>query len=212
MGTFCAARPSSGGMTASFLFNIPKRKKTSRPRRSSGLRAALAGGDGRHCGGVGTRACDGGRAAPNSLRRVGCVRSIELAHSNLSRKPPRPPKIPTAMTGKRFPPPWSIEDLGAAFVGQCQAQTRLRLLRGGARPAISSQACGPRTRRAGWLSISRSCRSCYRSRRGRSPGVVLEQLRQRSRPPLPYRRLALSPQNGALLRGTIRVSRTGSEA
>jgi hypothetical protein len=40
-----------------------------------------------------------------------------LARPNLSRKPQRPMRVPTAKTGKRrFPPPWSIQDLGAAFV------------------------------------------------------------------------------------------------
>jgi hypothetical protein len=32
-----------------------------------------------------------------------CVRRIELARPNLSRKPSHPLKIPTAMTGRRFP-------------------------------------------------------------------------------------------------------------
>ena len=37
-----------------------------------------------------------------------------MSRPNWSRKPPRP--ITTAIKGRRFPPPWSIEDLGAAFV------------------------------------------------------------------------------------------------
>jgi len=37
-----------------------------------------------------------------------------LARPNLSRKLPRP--LTTVIKGRRFPPPWSIEDLGAAFV------------------------------------------------------------------------------------------------
>ena len=45
-----------------------------------------------------------------------------MAHSNLSRKPPRPP---TAMKGRRFPPPWSIKDLGAAFVVKDSARRKL---------------------------------------------------------------------------------------
>jgi hypothetical protein len=45
-----------------------------------------------------------------------------LARSNLSRKPPHSLKIATAM---RFPPPWSIEDLGAAFVVKDSARHKL---------------------------------------------------------------------------------------
>jgi hypothetical protein len=48
-----------------------------------------------------------------------------LARSNLSRKPPRPLKVATAMKGMRFPPPWSIEDLGAAFVVKDSARHKL---------------------------------------------------------------------------------------
>jgi hypothetical protein len=48
-----------------------------------------------------------------TVERVGCLRSIELARPNLTRKPPRPPM--TAM-GRRFPPPWSTEELTEAFV------------------------------------------------------------------------------------------------
>jgi hypothetical protein len=48
-----------------------------------------------------------------------------LAHSNLSRKPPRPQKIATATKDRRFPPPWSIQDLGAAFVVKDSARHRL---------------------------------------------------------------------------------------
>jgi hypothetical protein len=51
-----------------------------------------------------------------SVERVGRLRSIELARSNLSRKPLRPLKIAIPMKGRSFPAPWSIEDLGAAFV------------------------------------------------------------------------------------------------
>ena len=51
------------------------------------------------------------------VERVGAVRSIELARSNLSRKLPRPLKAATGMKDRRrFPAPWSIRDLGAAFV------------------------------------------------------------------------------------------------
>jgi hypothetical protein len=51
------------------------------------------------------------------VERVGAVRSIELARSNLSRKLPRPLKVATGMKDRRrFPAPWSIRDLGAAFV------------------------------------------------------------------------------------------------
>jgi hypothetical protein len=46
-----------------------------------------------------------------------------LAHPNLSRKPPRLLQIPTTM--KAFPPPWSIEDLGAAFVVKDSARHKL---------------------------------------------------------------------------------------
>jgi len=42
-----------------------------------------------------------------------------LARPNLSRKPLRPPKT------LRFPPPWSIEDLGAAFVVKDSARHKL---------------------------------------------------------------------------------------
>jgi hypothetical protein len=60
------------------------------------------------------------------VERVGAVRSIELARSNLSRKPLRPLKIATAMKDRRhFPPPWSIEDLGAAFVVKDSARHKL---------------------------------------------------------------------------------------
>ena len=48
-----------------------------------------------------------------------------MARPNLSRRPPRPLKIPTAMKGRRFPPPWSIEDLGAAFVVKDSARHKL---------------------------------------------------------------------------------------
>jgi hypothetical protein len=48
-----------------------------------------------------------------------------LAPPNLSRKPPRPQKNPTAMKTRRFPPPWSIEDLGAAFVVKDSAKHKL---------------------------------------------------------------------------------------
>jgi len=48
-----------------------------------------------------------------------------LARQNLSRKPPRPLKIANAMKGRRFPPPWSIEDLGAAFVVKDSARHKL---------------------------------------------------------------------------------------
>jgi hypothetical protein len=51
------------------------------------------------------------------VERVGAVRSIELARSNLSRKLPRSLKIATGIKHRRrFPAPWSIRDLGAAFV------------------------------------------------------------------------------------------------
>jgi hypothetical protein len=59
------------------------------------------------------------------VERVGAVRSIELARSNLSRNPPRPLKVVTAIKGMRFPPPWSIEDLGAAFVVKDSARRKL---------------------------------------------------------------------------------------
>ena len=40
-----------------------------------------------------------------------------MARSNLSRKLPRPLKIATGMKDRRrYPAPWSIRDLGAAFV------------------------------------------------------------------------------------------------
>jgi hypothetical protein len=48
-----------------------------------------------------------------------------LARSNLSRKSPRPLKIATAAKGVRFLPPWSIEDLGAAFVVKDRARHKL---------------------------------------------------------------------------------------
>jgi hypothetical protein len=49
-----------------------------------------------------------------------------LARLNLSRKlPPRPLKIPTAVKGRGFPPPWSIKDLGAAFVVKDSARHKL---------------------------------------------------------------------------------------
>jgi hypothetical protein len=48
-----------------------------------------------------------------------------LARSNLPRKLPRAPKITPAMKGMRFPPPWSIEDLGAAFVVKDSARHKL---------------------------------------------------------------------------------------
>jgi hypothetical protein len=46
------------------------------------------------------------------VERVGCIRSIELARLNLSRKPPRPLKIAIPIKGRRFPAvvdqrPWS---------------------------------------------------------------------------------------------------------
>ena len=48
-----------------------------------------------------------------------------MPHQNLSRKPPRSLKIATAMKGRRFPPPWSVEDLGAAFVVKDSARHKL---------------------------------------------------------------------------------------
>ena len=48
-----------------------------------------------------------------------------MAHPNLSRKPPRSEKNPAAMKARRFPPPWSIEDLGAAFVVKDSARHKL---------------------------------------------------------------------------------------
>jgi hypothetical protein len=48
-----------------------------------------------------------------------------LAHPNLARKPARARKNPTAMNARRFPPPWSIEDLGAAFVVKDSAKHKL---------------------------------------------------------------------------------------
>ena len=48
-----------------------------------------------------------------------------MARSNLSRKLPRPLKIATAKKGMRFPPPWSIEDLGAAYVVKDSARHKL---------------------------------------------------------------------------------------
>jgi hypothetical protein len=45
-----------------------------------------------------------------------------LARPNWLRKPPRP--LPTAIK-RRFPPPWSIEDLGAAFVVKDSARRKL---------------------------------------------------------------------------------------
>src|SRR5262249_34443797 len=68
--------------------------------------------------------CRGGRQRL-SEERVGAVRSIELARSNLSRKPSRPLKTATATKAVRFPPPWSIEDLGAAFVVKDSARHKL---------------------------------------------------------------------------------------
>jgi hypothetical protein len=48
-----------------------------------------------------------------------------VARSNLSRNPPRLPKTPTAMKGRSFPTPWSIQDLGAAFVVRDGARHKL---------------------------------------------------------------------------------------
>ena len=46
-----------------------------------------------------------------------------MARPNLSRKLPRP--LTTVIKGRRFPPPWSIEDLGAAFVVKDSARHKL---------------------------------------------------------------------------------------
>ena len=48
-----------------------------------------------------------------------------MTRPNFSRKPLRPAKISTATKGRRFPPPWSIEDLGAAFVVKDSARHKL---------------------------------------------------------------------------------------
>ena len=48
-----------------------------------------------------------------------------MARPNLSLKPLHPLKIPTAMKGGRLPPPWSIQDLGAAFVVKDSARHKL---------------------------------------------------------------------------------------
>ena len=48
-----------------------------------------------------------------------------MASPNSSRKSPRPLKIPTTMKGRRFPPPWSIKDLGAAFVVKDSARHKI---------------------------------------------------------------------------------------
>ena len=45
-----------------------------------------------------------------------------MARPNWLRKPPRP--LPTAIK-RRFPPPWSIQDLGAAFVVKDSARRKL---------------------------------------------------------------------------------------
>ncbi len=54
-------------------------------------------------------------------------------------------KLP-AMPPRRFPPPWSVEEQKACFVVPTttdrSSRTRLRLLRGRARPAIDGKACG----------------------------------------------------------------------
>jgi hypothetical protein len=47
-----------------------------------------------------------------------------LARPNQSRKP-RLRKDPAAMRARSFPPPWSIEDLGAAFVVKDSARHKL---------------------------------------------------------------------------------------
>jgi hypothetical protein len=60
-----------------------------------------------------------------SVERVGCARSIELARPNLLRKPPRPQKNAATINTRLFPPPWSIEDLGAAFVVKDSARHKL---------------------------------------------------------------------------------------
>jgi hypothetical protein len=41
------------------------------------------------------------------------------------RKAPRPQKNPAAMKTRGFPPPWSVEDLGAAFVVKDGARHKL---------------------------------------------------------------------------------------
>ena len=48
-----------------------------------------------------------------------------MTRPNLSRKLPRPQKNPAAIKARRFPPPWSIEDLGAAFVVKDSARHKL---------------------------------------------------------------------------------------
>ena len=63
-----------------------------------------------------------------------------MARPNLSLKPLHPLKIPTAMKGGRLPPPWSIQDLGAAFVVKDSARRKLVYVYFEEKPAWRSAA------------------------------------------------------------------------
>jgi hypothetical protein len=76
---------------------------------------------------------------------------------------------------RRFPPPWTIEEMNDAFFivrdknGQALAYVYFESDPAGARPLICSHA----TKRGGLRRISQSCRGCWDGHRdGKSAGLL----------------------------------------
>jgi hypothetical protein len=75
--------------------------------------------------------------------------------------------LPPAVTPRRFPPPWTIEEHNnACFIVRDRGGQALAYFYFEERPADAlPPICSPRTRRGGWRRTSPSCRNCCGGRR-----------------------------------------------
>jgi hypothetical protein len=66
---------------------------------------------------------------------------------------------------RRFPPPWSVDELEACFVVKDDAGQKLAYVYYEEEPGRDRRPnCSPKMRREGLQRISPSCPSCYRAR------------------------------------------------
>jgi len=69
------------------------------------------------------------------------------------------------LTSRRFPPPWSLEDTGAAFVAKDGGGQKLGYFMRRSRAGARRRRCSPKTRRGGLRPTWRNCRDCFGGKR-----------------------------------------------